>query len=214
MNRLLTVLSCVFLLFLLWNCEKSHVIVCFGDSLTAGKGAERSEAWPALIQKRIKAGVINAGKDGDSTLDALARIEEVLFQKPDTVIVEFGANDILDAFHETRVPNLEELRKNLGAIVEKLKSRSKIYVVKFYSPQMVADFSGGSGELLAALDGLFDSLGAEYGVGIIGGIWDGVWGDPSLMSDDIHPNAAGYRIMADNYFNALEPYLKEQSLLR
>jgi acyl-CoA thioesterase-1 len=209
-----TVLFCAFLLLLLWGCKKPSVIVCFGDSLTAGTGAERSEAWPALIQKRIKAGVINAGRDGDSTRDALNRIEEVLSQKPDMVIVEFGANDVLDAFHETRAPDPARMRENLAAIITKLKSGSKLFLVKFYSPQMVADFSGGSGELLLALDRLFASLEAEYGVELIGTIWDGIWGNPSLMSDDIHPNAAGYRIMADNYFNALEPYLKEQGLLR
>ncbi|MDR2144458.1 MAG: GDSL-type esterase/lipase family protein [Treponema sp.] len=212
--RHLTVSSCVLLLSLLWSCGKPPVIVCFGDSLTAGEGAERSEAWPALIQQRVKARVINAGRNGDNTLDALNRIEEVLSQKPDAVIVEFGANDVLQTFHEMRPPDPERMRENLAAIVEKLKSGSKVFLVRFYSPQMAADFSGGNGELLAALDGLFDSLGTEYGVEIIGGIWDGVWGNPSLMSDAIHPNAAGYRIMADNYFNALAPYLKEQGLLR
>jgi acyl-CoA thioesterase-1 len=211
MRRLLTVLSGV---LLLWSCGKSPVIVCFGDSLTAGDGAERSEAWPALIQKRVKARVINAGRNGDTTRDALNRIEEVLSQKPGTVIVEFGANDVLQAFHETRAPDPEAMRENLAAIVEKLKSGSKVFLVKFYSPQMIADFSGGSAELLYALDGLFDSIKAEYGIELIGTIWDGVWGDRSLMADGIHPNAAGYRVMADNYFNALEPYLKEQGLLR
>jgi acyl-CoA thioesterase-1 len=214
MRQLLTVSSCVLLLFLLWSCKDPPVIVCFGDSLTAGMGAERSQAWPALIQKRVKARVINAGRNGDSTLDALNRIEGVLSQKPDAVIVEFGANDVLQAFHEMRAPDTEAMRENLAAIVEKLKPGSKVFLVRFYSPQMIADFSGGNEDLLYALDRLFASLKAEYGVELIGNMWDGVWGDLSLMYDGIHPNAAGYRVMADNYFNALEPYLKEQGLLR
>jgi acyl-CoA thioesterase-1 len=147
-------------------------------------------------------------------LDALGRVQAVLAEKPDVVIVEFGANDILDAVQGGKVPDLAGLRDRLGLLVEALDGGAAVYLVKFYSLSMISDFPGGDGELPAALDGLFASLEAEYHIGIIDGIWDGIWGDVSLMSDGTHPNAAGYRVMADNYVTALAPFLKEQGLLR
>ncbi|MDR3200303.1 MAG: GDSL-type esterase/lipase family protein [Spirochaetales bacterium] len=210
---------------LFWSCKEKPVIVCFGDSLTEGRGAKPSEAWPALLSKRVKAKVINAGISGDTTMDALERIDEVLALNPDVVVVEFGANDFLKAFNagEDSPANvmLFEIKNRLGEILEKLDDGSrKLYLVKFFNTEMIDDFPteplGPSGDIHPGFifDSLFDSLEAEYRVEIIDDIWSGVWGNPALMSDDIHPNAAGYRIMAEHYFSALKPFLKSRDLLR
>jgi lysophospholipase L1-like esterase len=190
-------------------------IVCFGDSLTAGEGASPGESWPALLEKKVKAGVFNEGISGETTADALARIEKIFSYSGDAaVIVEFGANDVLSALDAGELFDFEGMASRLSAILEKLSGGGrKVYLVKFYVPEMMDAFPGGDA-LAPALDKVYDSAAAEYGAEIIGNIWDGIWGNPSLMADDIHPNAAGYRIMADNYFKALAPFLKEKELLR
>ena len=69
-------------------------------------------------------------------------------------------------------------------------------------------------ELIKIFDDIYDSLASKNNVELIEDIWDGVWGIPGYMSDEVHPSAAGYKIMADNYFKALKPYLLENDYLK
>jgi acyl-CoA thioesterase-1 len=188
-------------------------ILCFGDSLAEGRGARTTEAWPALLQKRVKAKVINAGQSGDTTEDALARIGEALSPDPDLVIVEFGANDLLEAMNEARAPDFAGMADHLAAILGELRREGrKLYLVKFYTAEMVTAFPEGAA-MLPVLEGLYDSAAAVYGAEIIDSTWEGIWGDQRLMADNIHPNAKGYEIMAENYLKAMWPFLKERALL-
>ena len=98
-----------------------RVIVALGDSLTAGLGVARDEAYPALLEARLRRDghdyrVVNAGVSGDTSAGARRRVDWVLRSKPDVVIVALGANDGL------RGLPVEELRENLEAIVRRLQA--------------------------------------------------------------------------------------------
>ena len=187
------------------------VLVCFGDSLTAGYGAtvpgmdDREHAYPAYLRRRLKTPVINAGVSGDTTFEALERIErDVLPWDPDMVIIEFGANDLFQRI------SLGETRENFEKILSLLTRgamRPRLYVAKFYTETVARGMTHILGidgyaeqtECIRRYDALFDSLSAE--ATLIADIWTGVWG--RYMSDDLHPNARGYEIMADHYFTHL-----------
>jgi lysophospholipase L1-like esterase len=209
-------------------------LVCLGDSLTAGYGAgspgveDQTKAYPAYLQSKLVIPVINAGVSGDTTVDALARLDgDVLSQKPRMVIICLGANDFFQAFRQN--PNdvffgtmLSDYRNNLQAIISRLDDgERKIYVAKFYTEAIVREAAGllGMPEILQTMilsqyDALFASLAASPGaeLELIEDIWSGVWG--IHMSDQIHPDAQGYELMAGIIFSRIEPYLRTNGLLR
>jgi acyl-CoA thioesterase-1 len=191
------------------------VIVCFGNSLTAGKGALPDESYPALLQRRVKAKVVNSGVSGDTIGEALKRIDtDVLAHNPDLVVIELGANDFLDALNGKAL-DMTSLYGEYKSIVEKLAAGNRrIYLVKFYTHEMALAWLRNNLELYNRFEQLFETLAAEYHADIIKNIWEGIWPQPNLMSDDIHPNAEGYRIMAEHYFEALKPWLEERELLK
>jgi lysophospholipase L1-like esterase len=205
--------------------DQNITLVCLGNSLTAGYGAvtpgedDKTKSYPAYLQEKIdnsvtngKVTVINAGVSGDTTLDGLSRIDEdVLSKNPQIVIIELGAND-LDL---TKNPPVNT-RENLQEIVKKLDNgKRKIYVAKFYTEEVARATAANFGItdpvlqtfLIKQYDDIFNELASSNNVELIEDIWTGVWG--IHMSDSVHPNAAGYEIMADHYFKALQPYLQE-----
>ena len=191
---------------------KDITLVCLGDSLTAGYGAtkpsvvDKSKSYPAYLQKKTGINtVINAGVSGDTTEDALGRVDsDVLFYEPDIVIILLGANDFL---HFIRVSTTQN---NLQTIIDNVKNGNrKIYLAKFYTDEMAASFiipipSG----IVEQYDNMFKTLAESNNIELIEDIWTGVWGVKEYMSDLIHPNAKGYEIMADNIYKALRPYLQ------
>jgi lysophospholipase L1-like esterase len=195
---------------------KGPVIVCFGDSLTAGYGAEASQSYPSLLRRRVTVPVFNAGISGENTADALLRIQrDVLDRDPGLVIVEFGANDFLQGLYNGAI-DVDGIRSRFRTMLNKLSDgKRKIFVVKFYIYDMIRAYLNGDNiEVYDAFEQMFASLKEEYPIEIIENIWDGIWGRPELMSDNIHPNAAGYRKMAELYFKAIDPWLKENNLLK
>ena len=96
------------------------MIVAFGDSLSAGYGADPGKSFPDFLQKDLDAAglhwrVVNAGVSGNTTTDGLTRLSEVLAYKPRVTIVEFGGNDGL------RGLPIETTRANLDQIVQMLR---------------------------------------------------------------------------------------------
>jgi acyl-CoA thioesterase-1 len=207
-------------------------VVCFGNSLTAGYGAttpgkdDKTKSYPAYLQNKINIPVINAGKSGDTTADALKRVKtDVLSKNPKIVIIELGANDLFDKFlsQETEM-NLQSIKnlintteENLQFIIDLLDDDvdRKIYVAKFYTEEVAKSIANNHGitnsvaqtMLISQYDDMFNSLASDNNIELIEDIWDGVW--DIHMSDEVHPNAKGYEIMADNYFNAIQSYLQE-----
>jgi acyl-CoA thioesterase-1 len=215
--------------------EPEGVLVCLGDSLTAGYGArvpgeeDKSKSYPAYLENKVTIPVINAGVSGDTTEGALARLEgDVLSENPRIVIINLGANDLGNGVlkGESPLDILPGILANLKKIIERLNDgHRKIYVAKFYNEAIareVLENRGGISDseyqtkLNNGFDAIFRSLSSSDpdNIKIIDGIWDGVWGEDENMSDEYHPNAKGYEIMAENYFRALRSYLEENNLLR
>jgi acyl-CoA thioesterase-1 len=204
------------------NNDHGTTLVCLGNSLTAGYGAttpsvdNKSKSYPAYLQNKINIPVINAGVSGDTTSQGLSRVNsDVLSENPQIVIIELGANDLFQGIPITTT------RKNLQNIIDMVNNGiRKIYIAKFYTETVARSMAVNLGindytiqtMLINQYDNMYSTLASSNNVVLIDDIWDGVWG--IHMSDNVHPNATGYEIMANNYFKVLQPYLEENNLIK
>ncbi|SHH74294.1 acyl-CoA thioesterase-1 [Chryseolinea serpens] len=182
----------------------AKVILFYGDSLTAGNGLSVEEAFPALIQKKLTADgkavkVINAGLSGETSAGGLARLDWVLRQPIDIVVLELGANDGL------RGLPLDQTEKNLQAIIDKMKAKNpavKIIVAgMMVPPNMGPDYT-------TKFQKIFPDLARKNKAALIPFILQDVAGNEKLNnSDGIHPNVEGHKIVAKNVLKILEPLL-------
>ena len=189
------------------NINENSTIVCFGDSLTYGHGANsETESWPALLQKRVKIPVINSGKNDDTTADGILRFDEdVILHNPAVVIFDFGGNDI---FSLKKKLSHKQIEANFRTMLDKLDlSKTKVYIMRFYNNQMRFF------DIFGSFDRMLKRLEKDYDVTIIWDAWSGAWGHKDCKFDMTHCNAKGYKIMEQNIFNVLEPFLKENDLL-
>jgi len=173
-----------------------HTIVCLGDSITAGVGAAPEESYPARLAERLGRPVVNAGVSGDTAADGLARVPEVLAQDPWLVIVELGGNDLL-----RQVP-IEETEKSLRTVVERLLAARVLPVL--------VEVRGPFGHRYRDL---FARLHHDYRAPLVDGVLGDILTDPSLKSDEVHPNAAGYRKLAEGVAEKIEPLLTKRTRL-
>ena len=157
-------------------------VIAFGDSLTAGYGANPGEDYPSDLAKLIGRDIINAGVSGDTTDTALARIDaDVLQRDPRIVIVGLGGNDFL------RGSSVESTEANLHTIVKKIQaSGAMVVLLGFNFPSLTANWGK-----------MYKRVAAAEGCLLIPDLLDGIIGNPSLKSDEIHPNAKGYELMAE-----------------
>ena len=169
-------------------------IICFGDSLTEGVGAGSGEDYPSLLARQLKLPIVNAGRRGDTAADALSRVEqEVLARNPRLVIVLFGGNDFL-----RQVP-LAETRKNLEEIVRRIQERGAMVVLVGLRLGLFTD----------EYSPIYEEIAGKHGALYIPQVLKGILSDPKLKSDSIHPNGAGYRIMAERILEQVKPLLEE-----
>ena len=179
-------------------------IVAFGDSLTAGLGVSREQAYPAQLGKRLTEEgldytVVNAGVSGDTTAGGVRRVEWILKSRPKLVIVELGANDGL------RGLSLTQTRENLAMILQKLTDAN----VQVVLAGMKLPPNYGK-EYTAGFEQLFPDLARQFQVPLIGFLLDGVAARPKLnQADGIHPTEEGYRIVAETVYRTIRPLLKE-----
>jgi acyl-CoA thioesterase-1 len=167
-------------------------IICFGDSLTFGTSASRDKSYPAHLAAMIGQPIINSGIPGDTTGRALLRLErDVLSKSPRIVLITLGGNDLKNGVDKTIA------FKNLQEIVTAIQARGALVVI------------GGIKLLFwdRGYDEEYKKLAEETGAILIPNILEGLMGDENLMHDTIHPNGAGYKIMAQKFFQAIEPYL-------
>lgn len=178
-------------------------ILAFGDSLTAGYGLKEEEAFPVRLEKALKAKghdveLINAGQSGDTTGAGLGRVEWALFDQPDAVILELGANDML------RGLPVEKTEQNLQQIVELFKAES----LPILLAGMQASLSYGK-EYKSAFDSIFPKLAEEQELLFYPFFLDGVAGDMSLNQDDgIHPTVEGVDIIVSAILPKVEELIK------
>jgi acyl-CoA thioesterase I len=178
------------------------VIVAFGDSLSAGYGAEPGKSFPDFLQKDLDAAgfkyrVVNAGVSGNTTTDGRYRLSEVLKRNPKITIVEFGGNDGL------RGLPVETTRSNLEQIIEMLQAAgSKVVLAGMtlppnYGPDYIQPF-----------EQVYVDLAAKYKVTRIPFLLSDVALHPDLMQrDGIHPTAEGNEIVAKTVMRYLKPLL-------
>src|SRR5215510_12074545 len=185
---------------------ETKTILVFGDSLSDGFMLKRSEAYPALLAKKLHADglnfqVTNASASGGTTEGGLERLPPHLKRKIDIFILELGIND---AFHGLSV---DQIQNNLQQITDKVKARNpnvRVVIAGMQLPGYSAD------DYVSAFGQMFADLAAKNGAALVPYLVEGVAGNPSLnLSDGIHPNAAGQKILAENVWRVLEPVARE-----
>lgn len=160
----------------------NDVIVAFGDSLTYGTGAAETESYPAVLAQLIGHQVVSAGVPGEVTAQGLERLPEVLAEhQPKLVIVCLGGNDML-----RRLSDAETIA-NLRAIIRKVKE-SGAHAVLIGVPRPA---------LLTSAPKFYAEIAQEFSLPYESAAVTSVLYHPGLKSDSIHPNAAGYRKIAE-----------------
>ncbi len=201
---LVTTLSLV--LAQLASTAEMKTILVFGDSLSDGFMLKRSEAYPALLAKKLHADglnfqVTNASASGGTTEGGLERLPPHLKRKIDIFILELGIND---AF---RGLSVDEIQNNLQQIIDKVKARNpnvRVVITAIQLPNYAAD------DYVSAFGKIFSDLASRNNAALVPYLLQGVAGDPSLnLPDGIHPNAAGQKILAENVWRVLEPIARE-----
>ncbi len=181
----------ILLVWLLWPSPYSRVanlgsrgtnIIAFGDSLTAGYGAQPGEDYPTRMAAILGIPIVNAGLSGDTTDMALARVDtDVLARDPRIVIVGLGGNDFLRG-----VP-IGTTEANLRTIIRKIQSAGAMVVLIGYRfPSLNVNYGD-----------MYERVAKDERCLLVAGVLKGIWTDPSLKSDEIHPNGRGYQLMAE-----------------
>jgi acyl-CoA thioesterase-1 len=185
-----------------------RVIVFLGTSLTAGLGLDPSQAFPALIQRKLDSLHLpwrteNAGVSGETSAGALRRLDWVLKDAPTILVVETGANDGL------RGLDVDTTRANIEAIVR--RARSTIPGIRIVLAGMEAPPNLGS-RYTARFRAIFRDVAAREHLALIPFLLEGVGGVDSLnQGDGIHPSVKGERIVADNVWRVLGPLLRARA---
>jgi acyl-CoA thioesterase I len=174
--------------------NKGENIVCFGDSITFGYGASAGEDYPTALGKCVKLPVINSGVDGDTTFEALERLQQdVLNKNPRLVIVEFCGNDFL-----RRVPRKNTV-ENLGIIIDRIQATGAAVAL--------VDISAG-GVFLDEYRKDFKKLAIQKKAIFIPSILYRIITSPGMKSDFFHPNARGYQLIAKRVYQVISKYIK------
>jgi len=182
-----------------------RIILFLGDSITAGYGIEQSLAYPAIIQAKIDAKqwsfkTINAGQSGDTSAGGLSRLNWLLKNRIDALVLELGGNDGLRGLPP------ETTQKNLQAIIDGTKAKYpgvKIVIAGMVvPPNMGRDYE-------KKFNAIFPELAKRNQAALIPFILEGVGGVRELnLPDGIHPTEKGHEIVANNVWKVLEPVLK------
>lgn len=188
------------LIWFLWPSAKvanlasrGTAVIAFGDSLTSGVGAGDGEDYPARLAQRAGVEIINAGVSGDTTEGALARIDtDVMAHDPRIVIVGLGGNDFL-----RRVP-IATTEANLRTIVKRIQADGAMVVLLgFRFPSLGPSY-----------EAMYERVADDEKCLLIPDLMDGILSDPKMKSDEIHPNASGYDLMAERVAGPLRKLIE------
>jgi acyl-CoA thioesterase-1 len=180
-------------------------LIVLGDSITAGLGLEREEAYPALLQKKVDAAglayeVVNAGVSGDTTAGGLRRIDWALGAKgADVLLIALGGNDGL------RGISPEQTEKNLADIVKKARSKNPTMKILIAGMQMPDNLGP---KYVESFKAIFPKVAEAEKTGLLPYLLEGVGGDEKLnQADRIHPTAEGQQKIADLVWTKLQGML-------
>ena len=178
------------------------LLVCFGDSITAGYGLQTGQAYPDYLQQKLDSlgyhyRVNNQGTSGATTKDAVADLRSILLLHPEVVIVEFGGNDGLRGLPP------DQTRRNLDQVLTTLEaSHIKILLAGITLPPNYGK------DYIDSFDQVFRDLAAKHHTAFIPMIYKNLINVPgTIQQDGIHPTAKGSNILADTLIPALKPLL-------
>ena len=183
---------------------QAHVLVCFGDSITAGHGLAAGQSFPDALQRQLDSQgyhykVLNQGTSGATTKDAVASLPGILRMRPEVVVVEFGGNDGL------RGLPLEQTRRNLDQVLTTLEGAhirvllAGITLPPNYGPDYVQSF-----------DQVFKTLAAKHHAAFVPMIYKDLIHVPgTIQQDGIHPTAKGSEMIAKTLLPILKPLLRK-----
>ena len=181
--------------------DQRPVIAAFGDSLTAGYGANPGQSYPDNLQRDLdKLGysyhVLNLGISGETTSDALTRVAAVIAQKPRIVILEFGGNDGLRG-----IP-IASSRANLDQIITRFQAAHiRILLAGITLPPNYGQ------DYIKPFQAMYHDLAIKYHVPLIPFLLEGVFEHGLFQQDGIHPTAPGYAMVAQTVLRYLKPLL-------
>ncbi len=184
--------------------EEKMKILCFGNSLTAGYGLDEQDAWPSLLQNRLDSfslpyTVINAGLSGETTAGGLSRIDWVLREPIDIFFLELGANDMLRGLDATKT------EENLDSIIIRVHQKNPdipIVLAGMLSPPNMGK------EYEKIFNASFPKLANKHKAVLIPFFLNNVAGIKDLnLSDGIHPNEQGSKIILETVWAAMEKIL-------
>jgi acyl-CoA thioesterase I len=182
-----------------------RVILFLGDSITAGYGLDPDQAFPALIQGKIDAKfwnfkVVNAGQSGDTSAGGLNRLDWLLKNRVDILILELGANDGLRGLPP------ETTKSNLQAIIERTQAKYPEVKIIVAGIKVPPNMGGDYGRKFEAV---FVDVAKKNKALLIPFVLEGVGGSRELnLPDGVHPTAKGHEIVAANVWKVLEPVLR------
>src|SRR4029434_10464967 len=206
--------TCITLLGVTWlilsvesvDASPTKTILVLGDSLSQGFGLAPSEAYPILLARKLRAAslnfqITNASAPGGTTEGGLQRLPAHLKRKIDIFILELGVN------YAFRGASVDQIQNNLQQIIDKVKARNpnvRVVIAGMQLPNYAAD------EYVSAFGKMFADLAAKNGAALAPYLLQNVAGYPSMnLSDGIHPNAAGQKILAETVWHVLEPVARE-----
>jgi acyl-CoA thioesterase-1 len=181
-----------------------RTILFYGDSLTAGYGLSKEQAFPALIDEILNSNgddykIINAGLSGETTAGGLSRLNWILKEQVDIFVLELGANDGL------RGLPVEKTEINLQKIIDNVKEKNpevQIIIAGMRVPPNLGE------DYTKSFSQIFPRLAKINNASLIPFLLQDVAGDKNLnLADGIHPNTEGHKIVANNVMKVLRPLL-------
>jgi acyl-CoA thioesterase-1 len=199
--------SCLFSSLLVRSLKAAaapKTLVCFGDSITAGYGLDANKSYPAALERMLaKRGdpwhVVNQGVSGNTTKDAVARVNSIVALHPEVVVVEFGGNDGL------RGLPLDVTQKNLDSVLNTLQAaKIRILLVGITLPPNYG------AEYIQRFNAIYRDAAAKHHLALMPMLYDGIYTVPGTIQEDgIHPTAKGSEMIAEHMLPLLLPLLRK-----
>lgn len=166
-------------------------IIAFGDSLVVGYGAREGGDFVTLLSNKIQIPIINLGKKGDTTADAILRLGEIDAYNPKVVMILLGGNDFLK-----KVP-IEITRANLEQIIQYIQSKKAVVVL----------LGVRGGVLKDGFSSMYEDLSQKYNTAYVPDVLKGLVFNTNYMYDAVHPNDAGYRLIAEKIYPVIKKFV-------
>jgi lysophospholipase L1-like esterase len=173
---------------------RNNKIIIFGDSLAFGQGATSGNDIASQLSRKLKGVVINMGQNGNTTSDALVRLEKLIAQKPGIVIISLGGNDFIRSF------NRSFTEKNLSTIIEQLQDEGIVVILLGVRDPAIIDKASA----------MYKRLSKKYRTAYVSNILATLIGDNRYMSDAIHPNDAGYTKIVERLYPVVVDLLNDR----